>query len=216
MVLKALQESGYRIDSSLIPGWRHRSRVQQADFTGLPGLPNYWLSHEHGLTASAPPGHGLFEIPIAAFTPPPERRWRLNAPEALRQAWAVLIDREAVPRGWPCNQPAVSPAVAEADRLRRAWWRFHARLGAGFHRLELGVDAGVMLACVEGYLDRFSDVEGDLYFALNAHPKGIGGAHLRALARFHRGLKHRYGDGIRAITFQQAWARIEGGGGYIF
>ncbi len=210
MILRALQESGYRIDSSIIPGWRHESNVQRADFTRLPEGANYWLSATGGLTDAAAPGEGLYEIPIAAFHTPPGVNWSINGGEAWRQAGEILLarDRNAPRRGYPCNQAPSTPD-RQPGRLKRAWWRANAQLRTPFHRLELGGNAKSMLTCVQRHLDRYADFQGDIHFSLNCHPKGIGPDHLTALERFHAALVRRHGTNLRAVTFQQAWQRIE-------
>ncbi|MBF0416946.1 MAG: hypothetical protein HQL86_01690 [Magnetococcales bacterium] len=212
MLLAALQELGYRIDSSIIPGFSLHTAVQQVDFTQVPREGNYWLSPEFGLDNPAPWGQGLFEIPIGAcrFTTP--ERLAVRLPEALRQAWGILLN-QATPttRGTPCNGGA-TVSTSAAGRLKRAWWRFNALMNNNFQRLELGTDPRPLVAAFQGHLRASSYQKGQerpLFVALNIHPKGIDTRHLDALERFHATLWRHHAGEIRAITFQQANRLIE-------
>ncbi len=211
MILKALRQTGYRIDSSIIPNARFVTNVQQVDFTQLPKQPNYWLNETHGLTTPVAPGDGLFEIPIAASTLNWRDRLIIHGPEAIRQFWLTLWGRSvAMPtRGYPCN---LSEAVVPSSRLKHAYWRAQARMATRFVRLELGSDPRALLTCLQRYLDALPEVgeEMPIFLSLNCHPKGLHQAQLDGLTQFHVALKRRYRTGVQAITFQQAWEKISG------
>ncbi|MBF0163676.1 MAG: hypothetical protein HQM01_04055 [Magnetococcales bacterium] len=211
MLLAALQETGYRIDSSIIPGFSLNTPVQRVDFTRVPTEGNYWLSPPSGLNEPAPAGEGIFEIPIGACRFSRRHRWAVRLPEALRQAFGILINQDApLSRGQPCNEPAsTTPA---AGRFKRAWWRVNTLLANDFQRLELGTDPRPLLACFEGHLRASGYRNGQqepIFVALNIHPKGIHAGHLAALERFHHLLWRRHAGEIRAITFRQAWRIVE-------
>lgn len=209
MILKALQETGYRIDSSIIPGARMTTNVQQVDFTQLPTLPNYWLSEQQGLSYPAPPGTGLFEIPMAACPLTRRDRLILQTPEAARQSWAILRGIPPTPpRGHPCNTPSSTPLPG--TRWHHAYWRAQALMNVNFLRLELGTNPKTLLTCVRRYLEKYyKSSDETIFFALNCHPKGIHQTHLDTLASFHAALTRHYQHDIQAITFQQAWQIIQ-------
>ncbi|MEO5346588.1 MAG: hypothetical protein H7834_09455 [Magnetococcus sp. YQC-9] len=212
MLLAALSETGYRIDSSIIPGFALTTAMQQVDFSCVPRVGNYWLTPNSGLNRSAPEGAGVFEIPIGAYRFTPRERLKVRLPAALRQALTILLDLPTpTARGLPCNE---SPQNTNkpVSRLKRAYWRFSSVLTNDFQRLELGSDPVALLACIEGYLRAAGyrrGEENEIFVALNIHPKGIHAAHLDALERFHEQLWQRHADDIVAITFQQAWRRLE-------
>ncbi|MBF0271430.1 MAG: hypothetical protein HQL98_05035 [Magnetococcales bacterium] len=209
-LLQLLRETGYRIDSSIIPGARIASSVQQVDFSNVPAAGNYWLSHESGLTTPAPWGSGLFEIPIAAHRLTPGERFRVRAPQALRQAVAILTRHAPPPpRGEACNAPP--PLSTPTNRMKLAYWRATAILANDFQRLELGTDLQALLTCFNGHVAtaRRHNPTAPLFVSLNIHPKGIHPAHLKTLAEFHHTLLKRHPGQIRAITFQQAWAILQ-------
>ncbi|MBF0339698.1 MAG: hypothetical protein HQL95_01880 [Magnetococcales bacterium] len=204
MILQALLDTGYRIDSSIIPGARLTSAVQQVDFTRLPDSGNFWIDPAHGLDRPAPEGQGLFEIPIAAGRFDPWQRLMIRGPEAVEQAAAILLDRAPPPlRGEPCHLP---PPPPPARSWKRAYWRARAVLASDFQRLELGANPRSLLACLERHLE--AAPRKTLFLSMNIHPKGVHPTHLKTLTRFHHTLAARLGDQFQAITFQQAWERL--------
>lgn len=209
MILKALLATGYRIDSSIIPGWQMTTNVQQIDFTQVPNQPNYWLSEEGGLTTPAPWGTGIFAIPIGACTLNTWDRLTLNGPAAVRMAWATLKNQPQNPpsRGQPCNLP---PDIQPRSRWQHAYWRAQSQLATRFIRLELGTNPKTLLSCLHHYLEKYQQQEATtpIFLSLNCHPKGLHQPHLEALERFQAGLIHQYQGNIQAITFQQAWNLI--------
>ncbi|MBF0357814.1 MAG: hypothetical protein HQL70_04345 [Magnetococcales bacterium] len=208
MIFDMLAEVGYKIDSSIIPGAHFKSTMQQVDFRGVPKRANYWLDGENGLAASARDGAGVFEIPIASFSPSGWRKGYINTPDAIGRGWQILLgkDKKMLARGRPCTVPE---ATIEASRLKLAYWAMDARLRTNFHRLELGRDHRLMLHCVKNYLQPFVHSSKPIFFSLNCHPKGLEKSYLKALSRFHNSLGSIYGDRIKTITFQEAWKIIK-------
>ncbi|MBF0371105.1 MAG: hypothetical protein HQL52_16770 [Magnetococcales bacterium] len=208
ILLKALQESGFRIDSSIIPGRTIQNPYQQVDFSQVPNQANYWLSEQSGLSKPAPKGKGLFEIPIPSYHMPDGEAGSINRSEAIQQAARILLTGASgpPPRGVPCNAPPQAPRVG---RLKQAWWRWHALLKRRHLHLELSTDANAMLRCLTGYLEPFDPAREDIYLSLNSHPKGVTSRHLTALKHFHQKIQHHFGHNLQAITFQEAARRIE-------
>ena len=207
MILQALLETGYRIDSSIIPGAVFRTNVQRVDFSSVPQAPNYGLSPSGGLSQPAVAGEGIFEIPIAAMrVGVADARW-VNGRTAVWRAVDILLGKELrrPVRGHPCNALAPGPV---AGRIRRAYWGARACLDVRFHRLELSTDARLMAACARAYLAPFEGRGGDVFFSLNSHPKGVTSGHLQALRRFHAHMVAHFGGQLQALTFQQAWQKI--------
>ncbi|MBF0212069.1 MAG: hypothetical protein HQM00_00750 [Magnetococcales bacterium] len=209
MILQALVACGYRIDSSIIPGARIVTGVQQVDFTHLPGAGHYWIDAASGLDRRAEPGSGICEIPIAAHRFGSRERLAVRLPEALRQGWRLLTDTHPPPsRGTACNLPPESGHPAH--RWKQAYWRAHAILSNDFQRLELGTDLRALLACFEGHVRACRrEQPGAIFLSMNIHPKGIQPAHLDTLIRFHRRVMQEHPGRIRAITFQQAWQILQ-------
>ena len=66
VILKALAEAGFMIDSSIVPGLVVRSSVNEIDFSRVPCRANYYLDHD--LATPSGDNRGVFEIPIASCT----------------------------------------------------------------------------------------------------------------------------------------------------
>lgn len=210
IILKALQETGYHIDSSIIPRAKFQTNVQAVDFSQVPTQANYWLHDTTGLTTTSQPGKGIVEIPIASTLINPKNRWHVFGWEAIRQASQIVLgsDLSQPLRGYPCNTTTTSSRPL-ANRFKRAYWRSQTLLANRFLRLELNTNPTLMMKCVKSYLKDFDTESQDIFFSLNCHPKGITTAHLIALETFHKTLEKQYGENIMAITFQQAWERIK-------
>lgn len=208
LLLQALEDAGFLIDSSIIPGFTRRSRVQNLDFSRVPDLPNYWLSKKSGLSLPAEQGEGLFEVPIPSTTLGKWEACWLQMPEALRSAMRIVLGADGKPpaRGRPCF--GGSPAPSGVSRLKRAYWRAQSILDRRFVHLELNENPRLLLACLERYLKRFVPLKGDVYVSMNCHPKGLTERKLRALRTFHRTLQKRYGEELRAVSFLDTARRL--------
>lgn len=186
MVLGALQQAGFLLESSVVPGWRFHSPIQTIDFTGVPCLGNYWLSERTGLEQPAAWGEGVLEIPVAAAGLDPATARRVNGGEALRAALGVLLGAS----GW---------------RWRQAWQQARRQWSQRFLRLELGAGDHVrLLACVEQYLKCLDDRTSQIVFTFHCHPRNVSGETLEALLRFHWGMVARYGSAYAVGTYGQA------------
>ena len=66
MILKALHDSGFIIDSSIVPGFVLKSKVNEIDFSNVPKIANYYLDSD--VSTPSKNNQGIFEIPIASCT----------------------------------------------------------------------------------------------------------------------------------------------------
>ena len=64
ILLKALTDSGFLIDSSVVPGFVFKGSVNQIDFSNVPVMANYYLDHD--VNTPSQKNQGIFEIPIAS------------------------------------------------------------------------------------------------------------------------------------------------------
>jgi hypothetical protein len=197
-ILAALEDAGFLIDSSVVPGFRVQSNVNRVDFTDVPREANYYLSRELGLSSAA--STGVFEIPVAAGP-------------LGRAAWATAKARKLARTltGKPGQSSLGYSIQSTRDRSDRGFLARVGRLAARWPRrwakLQLSDDAGLMLAITRSYVDRFRSTPGDLYFAFVCHSKTASPPQLKALKQYHRSLWRLYGQSIRAITFQEATLR---------
>ncbi|MBF0419117.1 MAG: hypothetical protein HQL78_03015 [Magnetococcales bacterium] len=207
MILAALIQSGFVMDSSIIPGLRHHTSTHQVDFSKVPRQANYWLHPQGGIEDPGREGEGLLEIPIPGYHATPWQAWRINLPEALRQGANILLGltKKQQPRGQPCGVATKGHTAPETSRLRQAYWRSRAMLNTRFHRLEAGPSLKIMESVLEGYLASLPHHPPSIYLSLISHPKGMSARHFNVLRRFHQRLQRYRRDSFRCITFREAW-----------
>ncbi|MEG3639495.1 hypothetical protein [Magnetococcus sp. PR-3] len=206
----ALQKHGVVVDSSVVPGYYLKTAVHRVDFREMVGRSNQWFGPEHGLSSSAPKGGGLFEVPIGAANLPDVPSW--NAwPEALGRCMNTLRyggpaqDPRGEPVGW--QSP---PLLPWHKRPKQAWWDLHAVRNRGFAKLEMHSSSRLMLAIMEGHLEREAPYEGTHYLSMNGHPKGMFQPHFHALGQFVKQVRARYGQGVHFLTFTDLAQRFDG------
>lgn len=203
-ILAALEDAGYLIDSSVVPGFPGLVATgETVNFSNVPRRGNYRLSREWGLTR--PAEAGIFEIPVAAAVVReigPMLRLKIGA-----------IRRRLFPRppphvnlgytaheGFRRKRPVARPSVA--SRLKLAVTRTLSPSQWGM--LDITGDTRAMLDVTRSYVRRYRDESPDLFFSVSFHPKDFVAHKRGALREYHGMLEGCYGDGIRAITFREA------------
>ena len=191
IILSALEESGFMIDSSIVPDLFSKNSINSIDFTRVPIRGNYWLSGEKGLAGPAS-SHKIFEIPIASA--------RINileqlsflpskVPRYLQKGYV----RSGGPRGMSIQQalnlvPSISPRVLRFSSL---------------YHLDMSIYPHFMMLLTKKYLQKVLPKTGDLFFAVNCHPKGMSRAHFEALKVYHQLLTQEFPD-VRSISYREA------------
>ncbi len=194
----ALQESGYKIDSSIVPGMTYETDVNRIDFNNTPSLGNYSIDPNKGLGEAS--DEGVFEIPVLALRNG-EARWPLIK-AFIRKVTKTLSSQEKHRHlGYPIQmskEPAKKSTftrqiIAELKVIRDGWYM-----------LELGEDADLMVDTATRYIDQYHEDDTDLYVSISCHSKSMNPRSISAFKNFHRRLESHYGSNMRAITFQQA------------
>jgi hypothetical protein len=197
-VFSALRDSGYLIDSSIVPGLIIRSNVNQVDFSGVPEQGNYPVAAtDEGITAGV---EGVFELPIAALRPG-RGRWPL-----VKALTAKVLRRLARRQRLPANGYTIQSTDSTTGRTTPvAMLRHHlAAIRRGGVMLELRPEVGVMVDVTHRYVNQLYDRKSDLYFAFLCHSKSADSHLVDALTKYHRRISRMYGSEIKAITFQEA------------
>jgi hypothetical protein len=189
-IIAGLRQAGYLIDSSIVPGMRLRTNVNQIDFTDLPSSANYWV--EEVGPATAAPGNGLFEIPVAAARVGVGALARTTLRRHLRRGAEGSVAGWGIQEG---NEPSgarrlVGKLAVVAGRVLRGW-----------DILELGGDAGHLLRITDRFV-RNHRGETPLTFSFSCHSKTIDGIKLAALDAYLAGLRRTYGDRVVLTTFR--------------
>jgi hypothetical protein len=205
-VIKALHDSGFIIDSSVVPGFVLRNKVNDVDFTHTPKMANYYL--ETDLTVPSENNQGIFEIPLASC------RFSIGE-NSLFQASVLLKflltrfgnkkskDFSLKEKGYPIQHDPGRQSVKKKTHSKL--YNFISdTINDRYYYLDCTTDDKKMLQCTKKYLDNFDFVNNDVFFAFNMHPKGMGKEHFAALERYHILLKEYYKDNLNTISYQQA------------
>ena len=202
-ILWALRDTGFLIDSSVVPGFVEHSSVDCIDFSKVPREGNYHISSETGLEQVSQ--EGIFEIPLLALRGA-EARWSIA--KMVPQAAMAYLRREPTPK--PLGVPIQSRDSARKLKALSRLTNLSGRLVQGrWGPLLLSTNANIMVDVTRNYIDHHGGGERDLYFAVSCHSKGLYPAVIEAFKVFHHRLSSIYGKKLRAITFQEAAHNLE-------
>jgi len=195
LIIQALRDTGYLIDSSIVPGLVSKTDVNEIDYRGVPRQANYWLSARTGLAASAENPGSVFEIPVASWKFSFPGRW----PHLVRLRLGNIRRKRAgvTPRGIPIQGFRRQDENAMGDFLRKIFV-------PQVDYLDLHVDPFHLFEVTRKYLAYHAGSPGDIFFSFNMHPKVLGKQNFEALRTYHRLLTGHYGDSLRSITFREA------------
>ena len=201
-ILGALRDTGYLIDSSVVPGMVLYNNVNRIDFSKVPREGNYYISPEIGLEQVSQ--EGIFEIPLLALRQG-EARWSFA--KAIPQTAIACLRHGTTPKPLGISIQTRDSALKQAlsDLTRLSGRLVQGRWGP----LELSRNANIMVDVTRNYINRHGGGERDLYFSVGCHSKSACPAVLEALKVFHHRLGRIYGKKLRAITFQEAARNLE-------
>ena len=204
-ILAALEDAGYLIDSSVVPGFPGTvlKPDQIVNFHNVPKQGNYHLSRHGGLDSSVK--KGIYEIPVAAV--------ELNQISTLaRIKCKALLDKfrntekPHTRLGYTIHEGVQKKQSVDevnlSDRIKRALLRSVSR--SHWRMMDIIEDTRLMLDVTEKYIETYSRESEDLFFSVSFHPKDFYPDKRQALAEYHLALTERYGKGIKAISFSEA------------
>jgi hypothetical protein len=203
-ILAALEDTGYLIDSSVVPGYPGIDvPVRQVDMHNVPKQGNYRLSRKWGL--SQPSDEGIFEIPVAAGT--------IDGIVPLLRSKISAIRRRLLQKPLPHvnlgytsaektnrEKPRAKPSLA--SQVKRAVFRTFSP--THWNMLDIKEDPQALFDVTRSYIRRHQNESPDLFLSVSFHPKEFVAERRLALKKYHAMLKRYYGDEICAITFRQA------------
>lgn len=203
-ILAALEDAGYLIDSSVVPGYPGIDvPTKQVNFYNVPKQGNYRLSRKSGLTQ--PADEGLFEIPVAATVVHGLRPLLHLKLKSLRNHLFGKQNLHAnrgytANEGFRRNRPVAKQSLASRAKriITRSLSCSHWRM------MDITNDTRAMLDITHSYIRKYQNESKDLFFSVSFHPKDYIPSMQEAIKKYHRMLKRYYGDNIRAITFSQA------------
>lgn len=200
IVIKALINSGFVIDSSIVPGLIAKTNVNEVDFSHVPKMANYYLDCD--VSTSSDNNQGIFEIPIASCT--------FNAGEIFLYQMNVLFtflqNKILQKKSDTCIFKERGYSIQQLENLPRhsKYYNFLKSFNDRFYYLNCSTNDEKMFHCTKKYLNRFDFVNNDIFVSVNMHPKAMTEKHFNALENYHTTLKNYYQDNIQAISYQQA------------
>jgi hypothetical protein len=199
VVIKALKDSGFRIDSSIVPGFIFKTNVSDINFSNVPKNANYYL--DYNLSIPSLENQGIFEIPIAShtFNVIENSFFKITDLLAILQNKAIrkLTSYQPKEKGYPIQQLGNIPCHSKYDNFLKF---FNNR----FYYLECSIYDEIMFQLTKNYLMQFDCNNTNIFFSFNMHPKEMTKEHYSALVRYHNKIKKQYKDNIQAISYQQA------------
>jgi len=206
IVIKALTDSGFIIDSSIVPDFVLKSSVNEIDFSIVPKTANYYL--DSGLSTPSKNNQGIFEIPIASCKFSLWENFWSQFHYLLKFLRTKIIPGPSTtPRikekGYPIQQNPAGNSARKSEHSK--YYNFIVEtVNNRFYYLDCSTDDERMFQCTKKYLKQFDVVNKNVFFSCNMHPKGMNKEHFTALEKYHNTLKMYYQDNIQAISYQQA------------
>ena len=197
VVIKALIDSGFLMDSSIVPDLiANTNTINEVDFSGVPKKANYYLDCD--VDHASETNRGIFEIPIASCT--------FNILETALFQIEILSaflrntihpEKSTVSRGYSIQATLNKPRYSK-------YYNFLNPFRDRFFYLDCSTNDNKMVRCTKKYLSRFDYRNNDVFFSCNMHPKGLSKEHFDALDRYHTNIKNYYKEIITPISYQQA------------
>jgi hypothetical protein len=207
IVLKALKDAGFIIDSSIIPGLVDRNNVNEIDFSFVPKKSNYYL--DNNLNSPSENNSGIFEIPIASCT--------LSLGETFLFQLSIIFNYASNKKnrkttnfpqrlkGYPFHfQQNTYPQNENPYYLSKFYKFLREFYYDRFLELDCSTNHEKMILCTKKYLKQFDCDHDTIFFSCNMHPKMMTDEHFRALEKYHTILKQYFQENIQAISYQQA------------
>ena len=202
VVIRALADAGFIIDSSIVPNLVIRNAVNKIDFSQVPALANYYLSD--GINSQSLKHEGIVEIPIASCTFSLRENFLAQVSIVSRYIHKKhTAGSSATEKGYPIqenekNLDGPEPGHSKYYQFIREFYYNR------FYYLDCSTNDEKMLQCTKKYLQHFDGVHNNVFFSCNMHPKEMSKEHFAALEKYHTALKAQYGRNIQAISYQQA------------
>jgi hypothetical protein len=198
IVIKALIDSGFIIDSSIVPDFIFKSNVNSIDFSMVPKMANYYLDYD--LSTPSANNKGIFEIPIASC------KFNMINHAFYQIEMLLRLIQNKMLHGKLNNEKqrgfGIQDTVIRSKYSK--YYKFLKSLNNRFYYLDCSTNDEKMFQCTKKYLSQFDCYTNDIFFSFNMHPKDMTKEHLDALENYHKKLKNFYQDTIQPISYQCA------------
>ena len=173
--------------------------MNRIDFSEVPKEANYFLNGDLSAGTTAPPG--IFEIPIAS-----SKIGQADNSMSKIKIFLTFFRNKVTPEKFGNGHEKPRGYIIQEQDGRSQYsnyYQFIKSFPNRFSYLDCSTDAENMFTCTKNYVQQF-DLNQDIYFSFNMHPKGMTERHLQALERYHKKIQRYYHDTIQPISFQQA------------
>ena len=200
IVIRALIDAGFIIDSSIVPNLVNTNHVNAIDFSIVPKTANYYLDSD--LCSPSLTNRGIFEIPIASCNlPVREVAWK-KFQFLVKECKNNIVDQPDSSK----NKKITGYTIQSTEKLSGIS-RYSDLIKKSLNRffiLNCTTDDNIMFQCTKRYLNQFDNRNNDVFFSCTMHPKEMTAANFSALKKYHETLKTYYGEDIQAISYQDA------------
>jgi hypothetical protein len=188
-IMKSLNKSGIKYDSSIIPGYYYKSDIQEEDYRNVPDIANWRIGFDGNFNLNSE--YGILEIPVASM--PITLVSRLNRMVKkvknksnyhnliYNNTGKGLMGRPSGMRT-KFNNFIYSPMVLTFDSITH--------------------DLSILEAIIKYNIEKFQD-HNEIVLCLNSHPKSMGDFHFKLMEDFIDLIQTKYVDKINIITFNQ-------------
>ena len=203
-ILRALEETGYLIESSVVPGMRRTTGRYRVDFASVPARGNWIIGSEGALDRES--ASGLLEVPIASGT--------IDLLPFLGQI-AAYVNRRISPKqhvlhGSGHSYDADRGRAAQVGSVGESWSRKVRILRSRWSRLTIPVaPLPTLKNLTDNWIKRHAS-DGAVAFSMLLHSKGLTQGMLDDVRSYTRWIQSRYGGQVAFLTFLELAWRLEG------
>jgi hypothetical protein len=196
-VLKALEDTGYLIESSVVPGMRLKTGRHRVDFTSVPARSNWIIGSEGALERES--ASGLLEVPIPGGT--------VDLLPFLSQTGAY-VNRRVGPKqqllgGYGHSHDAERGRAAQVGSIGESWSRKIRTLRSRWSRLSIPAAAiPAVKNLTENWVRRHAR-DGAIAFSMLLHSKGLTQSTLDDVRIYTQWLQSRYRGQVGFVTFSE-------------
>jgi hypothetical protein len=196
IIIKALKDAGYMIDSSIIPNYK----TNEIDFTNVPNLPNYFISDTNGLRH--PAINGIYEIPILSG--------HVGLKPYIKHIHYKILSKiknykghKIIRRGFIKGEKEKVIKNNLLDKFFKNIKIINKVMKKRWCYLEIEDDPGLILSLSINYINKFLKNFKDIFYAVSMHPKNMDQKQFQCLVEYIKTMKKIYGKSLRIITFQE-------------
>jgi hypothetical protein len=203
-VLKALEDTDYLIESSVVPGMRLVTGRHRVDFSSVPARGNWIIGSEGALDRES--ASGLLEVPIPGGT---------IDPLPFISQIATYLNRRAGPKqhcldGFGHSHDADRGRAAEVGSVGQSWSRKLRMLRSRWSRLTIPAAPMPALKNLTDNWTRRHATDGAIAFSMLLHSKGLTQNMLDDVKTYTHWVQSRYRGQVAFLTFLELARLLEG------